>query len=285
MKDINLNLRNCLLESFLLEDEKSKIEKVKESISNWLKEIKLKLKSVLKLVKEKVTLVFAKIKPNEEPDEKATKEKVDRLEKAKAIFDNLLKGFSRNSQELDTVLKDLEKANSGMEELGQRMDKITEKLDKRNEMLDDLKNLRKGKLGPNKRKHLEEAGYTMDAIVKLALARKGELFKTYKSIVNFLMSDIKNAIDGIAFNIRVCESILKDQNKGMVEVKNGKAKTGLTLSQKFKVYSFVFRQSFKRVAINIGTFVRITDVALALGITNAAYDVINTLKGNKFARV
>ena len=88
MKDINLNLRNCLLESFLMEDEKSKIEKVKESISNWLKEIKLKLKSVLKLVKEKVTKVFEKIKPSEKPDEKATKEKVDRLEKAKAIFDN-----------------------------------------------------------------------------------------------------------------------------------------------------------------------------------------------------
>lgn len=279
MKDINLNLRNCLLESFLMEDEKSKIEKVKESISNWLKEIKLKLKSVLKLVKEKVTLVFAKIKPNEKPDEKATKEKVDRVEKVKAIFSNLLKGFSRNSQELDAIFKDLEKNNSEMEELSQRMDKLTEKLDKRNEMLDDLKNLRKGKLGPNKRKHLEEAGYTEASIIKLLYTRKGEVFKAYKSIVSFLMKDIKSTFDGISFNIRVCETILKDQNKEMVEVKNGKAKTGLTFSQKFKVYSFVFKQSFKRIAINIGTFVKITDVALTLGIINAVVGV-----GSNFAR-
>ena len=93
------------------------------------------------------------------------------------------------------------------------------------------------------------------------------------------MKDIKNTFDGISFNIRVCETILKDQNKEMVEVNNGKAKTGLTFSQKFKVYSFVFKQSFKRIAINIGTFVKITDVALTLGIINAVVGV-----GSNFAR-
>ena len=46
-------------------------------------------------------------------------------------------------------------------------------------------------------------------ILTMYAANRGEIFKTYKSLVSFIATEIKGTIVSIGQNIKICESIIK----------------------------------------------------------------------------
>ena len=81
MKNINMSLRNCLMESYLLEDDlKEKVKKTIEALKRWLTDIKNKLKETINKVVSNVTKIIGSVKLSPSP-EKVSEAKAEKIKK------------------------------------------------------------------------------------------------------------------------------------------------------------------------------------------------------------
>ena len=272
MKNINMSLRNCLIESYLLEDDlKEKVKKTVEALKNWLKGIKNKLKEMIGKVSSGITKIINAAKLSPSP-EKVSEAKAEEIKKLKSRLDYVVKEYTNllNDWNMSFVInnsKNLRGQAAENELLKEYVKKYAKYEEEARSIRRKLRNL-----GVDDFEKVNEENTSLGNRPKMILtmynADRGEIFKTYKGLVSFIAKEIKNTIVSIGQNIKTCESIIKDQEREeMIETKNGKAKSkGLTLSQKFKVYSFVIKESFKRIGSNIKTFYIITGILYKVNI-------------------
>ena len=246
MKNSNLTLRNCLVESFLFEDDNdSKAKKVAEGIKKWLEDTKEKLKEIIKKFTEKVLNVFKKIKAApaavaaKVPVTKANR--IKKLEKEISEYKNDLtklsskfnalqdKVFGSNGEKLGS--SDKFAVNLGSEEA----DEIKAKIDKRIEKLAKLKG-----------DDVKEDGKDVDA--KGYEGAKNRVFGIYKQTVGFIVKEIKSTIGRVGKLIKACEDLSK---KGVKVIGAGVKAVG-------KSFSYIFT--------NIKAFAVVTSATVKAGV-------------------
>ena len=274
MKNINMSLRNCLMESYLLEDDlKEKVKKTIEALKRWLTDIKNKLKETINKVVSNVTKIIGSVKLSPSP-EKVSEAKAEKIKKLKTRLDYVVKEYTTLEKEWSmsfafTSLISGSKKLRGKAAGKELLDEYAKKYVKYEEEARKIRRKLR-KLEADESKTVNEASTSLGnrpaMILTMYAANRGEIFKTYKSLVSFIATEIKGTIVSIGQNIKICESIIKDQERGeMVEIKNGKV-PGLSFSQKFKIYSFAIKESFKRIASNIKTFYIITGILFKINI-------------------
>lgn len=271
-----MSLRNCLMESYLLEDDlKEKVKKTVEALKNWLKGIKNKLKEMIGKVSSGITKIINAAKLNPSP-EKVSEAKAEKIKKLKSRLDYVVKEYTNlaNDWNKSFALSSLITNSKNLRGQAAENELLTEYAKKYVKYEEEAKSIRRKlrKLGVDDFEKVNEENTSLGNRPKMILtmynANRGEIFKTYKSLVSFIAKEIKSTIVSIGQNIKTCENIIKDQERGeMIETKNDKAKSkGLSFSQKFKVYSFVIKESFKRIGSNIKTFYIITGILYKVNI-------------------
>ena len=276
MKNINMSLRNYLMESYLLEDDlKEKAKKTVEALKRWLTDIKNKLKEMIGKVSNGVTKIInaAKLSPSPEKVSEVKAEKIkklkSRLKYVEKEYINLMSDWIKAF-----AISDLIKNKKNLRGQASQNTLLTEYAKKYSKYEEEAKSIRRKlrKLGEYDFETVNEENTSLGNRTKMVLtmynADRGEIFKTYKSLVSFIAKEIKNTIVSIGQNIKTCEDIIKDQERGeMIETKNGKVDSkGLSFSQKFKVYSFVIKESFKRIGSNIKTFYMVTGILVKINV-------------------
>ena len=274
MKNINMSLRNCLMESYLLEDDlKEKVKKTIEALKRWLKDIKDKLKETISKVVNNVTKIIGAAKLSPSP-KKVSEAKAEKIKNLKSKLDYVVKEYTTLEKEwnMSFVFSNLISGSKKLRGKAAEKELLDEYAKKYVKYEEEARRIRRKlrKLGADDSKTVNEASTSLGnrpaMILTMYAANRGEIFKTYKSLVSFIATEIKSTIVSIGQNIKVCESIIKDQERGeMIETKNGKVQ-GLSFSQKFKVYSFVIKESFKRIGSNIKTFYIITGILFKINI-------------------
>lgn len=274
MKNINMSLRNCLMESYLLEDDlKEKVKKTIEALKKWLTDIKNKLKEMINKVVSNVTKIIGSAKLSPSP-EKVSEAKAEKIKKLKTKLDYVVKEYTNleNDWAKAFTLSQLIARSKNLRGKAAEKELLDEYAKKYQKYKQEAASIRRKlrKLGEYDFETVNEASSSLGnrptMILTMYNANRGEIFKTYKSLVSFIATEIKGTIVSIGQNIKICESIIKDQERGeMVEIKNGKV-PGLSFSQKFKIYSFVIKESFKRIASNIKTFYIVTGILFKINI-------------------
>ena len=271
-----MSLRNCLMESYLLEDDlKEKVKKTVEALKNWLKGIKNKLKEMVGKVSSGITKIINAAKLSPSP-EKVSEAKAEKIKKLKSRLDYVVKEYTNlaNDWNKSFALSSLITNSKNLRGQAAENELLKEYAKKYIKYEEEAKSIRRKlrKLGVDDFEKVNEENTSLGNRPKMILAMynadRGEIFKTYKGLVSFIAKEIRNTIVSIGQNIKTCESIIKDQERGeMIETKNGKARSkGLTFIQKFKVYSFVIKESFKRIGSNIKTFYIITGILYKVNI-------------------
>lgn len=94
-----MSLRNCLMESYLLEDDlKEKVKKTIEALKRWLTDIKNKLKETINKVVSNVTKIIGSVKLSPSP-EKVSEAKAEKIKKLKTRLDYVVKEYTTLEKE------------------------------------------------------------------------------------------------------------------------------------------------------------------------------------------
>lgn len=252
----NVSLRSCLLESFLLEDTaEGKKKSFKEGIAKWIEDIKERLKSVFKTFKDKVLLIFNNIKMATTPsginEKRVAKAEVLATEIRK--FDQKIKGLRKARLQATRTLKnDYEKKASALEEIEGKLKLIKAEKEKAVDVLTKTQ----AKVDKYEGKKAKKAEKVSPQKERAYQAVRGEIFKTYRSIVSDIIADIKENLSGIGKRISEIEAATK----------GGDENAKVSFTQKFKIRSKEIGLSFSFVASQIGLFAKVTGIVIRQGI-------------------
>lgn len=285
MINANLELKKCLAESLLLEDD-DKIKKVTEGIKNWIKNIKNKLKDVMSDFNDRIIGMTNVVSIGYTPDN-ISERKLAKAELLKRSITKYEKELKDCYSKLD-LMGSIDQIKGHESDIADMIVKYKEKSITIYEKIQDARSeLKKYDSSLVNESLLSEFKGVEDyhgkaSRLSMYTAAKGHIFRTYITLVRFLVTDIKNTIKQISFHIKMCERLIIDKRieKGKPMEINGKYKP-LTFKEKFKVYSIVIDISFRRISTQILNILDVTIIALAVGAISLGKDAYKYLKSKK----
>ena len=285
MINANLELKKCLAESLLLEDD-DKVKKITEGIKNWTKNIKNKLKDVMSDFNDRIIGMTNVVSIGHTPDN-VSERKLAKAELLKRSITKYEKELKDCYSKLD-LMGNIDQIKGHESDIADIITKYKEKSITIYEKIQDARSeLKKYDSSLVNESLLSEFKGVEDyhgkaSRLSMYTAAKGHIFRTYITLVRFLVTDIKNTIKQISFHIKMCERLIIDKRieKGKPMEVNGKYRP-LTFKEKFKVYSIVIDISFRRISTQILNILDVTIIALAVGAISLGKDAYKYLKSKK----
>ena len=285
MINANLELKKCLAESLLLEDD-DKIKKVTEGIKNWIKNIKNKLKDVMSDFNDRIIGMTNVVSIGYTPDN-VSERKLAKAELLKRSITKYEKELKDCYSKLD-LMGNIDQIKGHESDIADIIARYKEKSITIYEKIQDARSeLKKYDSSlVNESLLLEFKGvedyHGKASRLSMYTAAKGHIFRTYITLVRFLVTDIKNTMKQISFHIKMCERLIVDKKiEDGKPVEVDKKYKPLTFKEKFKVYSFVINTSFRRISTQILNILDVTIIALAVGAISLGKDAYKYLKSKK----
>ena len=251
----NLKLKRTLIECTLIEDQQSKFSGIINSVKKWLKDIKDRLKNIIKDLYDKVIDKFKKAKVNENISEKAVEP--EKIRNFGGFMDAIDVKYKETVKDVENIIN-----TESLDKEDPKLKKASASIEKFTSTINDGMAKVLSKIGLSKDKNIQEGISSNSGSI---LRERKRVFKIFTRFTVGVIKDIKKMISLLTGRIKKCENDLSVQEKSSNE-NNGSENT--SFSKKFSMHNNIIGKTIKFVGTMIKTVVRIFVITFRLGVTS-----------------